>query len=140
GDLVMAGGLVRRGLAEQEFAYVGLQQERFGHFEAVEHPDDIAILQSRLLPADGAVGLLLQPILVHGHVLYELAVGARDRDEKGKKRPIWPQEPRQRLAECLARRRIEVIEEVPAQDAVDTSSFVFQTPGEDLRKGRGAVP
>src|SRR5204863_8891193 len=86
-------------LSKQKLADVRFQKKRFEDFQAVEQPDDVAVLQRRLPLTAGGVRLLLQRVFVHDHVFREPGVGGRDRREKTEQRPVRTQQLRQRASQ-----------------------------------------
>src|SRR5437867_3640624 len=117
----MTGRMSRwRPLPQEDLPRVALEEERFGDEQAVEHLDDVAVLQHELRPAGpGVIPVPERLRFADDLVLRECGAIHRLRAEKAHHGAAGPQHADDLARERSGGRRLEKIEDVPAQYAVD---------------------
>ena len=114
---------LRRGrLAEQHFAQVVLQEELLGDAERLEHPLDVAVQERTLLAAGGGIRTVLQRLSIDDDVFRVRRSVRRLRlhgAELRQQRAVRPEDANEVPGQRLGRRPIDVVEDVPAENAVD---------------------
>ena len=119
-------------LAEEHLAHRAFQQELFGDPQRLEHPLDVAIRQ-RLQPCraqpDTAGAADCAAIDDDIPRVPRLRAGLRlGGVEEREQRAVRAQNPRQLLRQRRRRRLVEIVEQIPAQDAVDAAGLLRKTP------------
>src|SRR5579862_9012954 len=125
-----------RGLAKQDLPQVVLQEERVGHAQAGEEPDDIAVEENRLASARGRIGAVLQVHLVRDDVLRVARVARLRGAEEAEQRAFGAQDARELIGERLCGGLVHIVDQVPAEDAVD-GGLLLRKPR--LQEGRQRV-
>src|SRR3954462_3879153 len=114
-------GRTSRPLPEEDFARIAFQQERLRYVKAVEHLDDVAVLQHELRPARALMMTMAERLgRFHDLELRERRTLHRLRAEEAHHGAAGPQHAHDLLCQCLGGRRLEEVEEVPAEHAVDS--------------------
>src|SRR5438270_88709 len=108
-----------RRLPKQDLSQIVLQQKGIRDAQAGEQPDDVAIEERGLTAACRRIRAMLQRHLVAddvlGVVLYLRLRGA----EEAEQRPVRSQDPRQLVGDLRRRRLVEIVDQIPAENAVD---------------------
>src|SRR5579862_7709089 len=107
------------GLAKQDFSKVVLKEKRIRHSQTREELDDVAVEQHRLAPARGGIRAVLQVHVVHDDELGVQRIAGTAGAEEPEERTVRTQDARQLIRELGCRRLVEVIDQVPAENAVD---------------------
>src|SRR5262245_8323689 len=138
-------GRTSRSLPEENLASVALQEERLRHVEAVEHLDDVAVLQHELRSAGALMVLVTQRLRLGDDLeLRERRAFERLGAEVPHDRAAGAQHTDDLLGERLRGGRLEEVEDIPAEHAVDARVLLHEALherfGERVARAVARVP
>src|SRR5262245_56240790 len=108
-----------RRLAEQDLPEVVLEQERIGDAQCREEADDVAVEENRLPSASRRIAAVLQLELVDDDVFGVASFARLCGAEETEQRALRTQEARELIGERLSGGTIEIVEDIPAENAID---------------------
>lgn len=106
-------------LSEEELSEIVLQQERVRNAQGREEANDVAVEQDRLPSARCRIRAVLQPELIDDDVFGVAGVARLRRTEKAEQRAFRSEQARELIGERLCGGAIQIVEDIPAEDAVD---------------------
>src|SRR5262245_9131061 len=106
-------------LSKEDLSEVVLQQERVRDAQGRKKADDVAVEQDRLASAGRRIRAVLQLELDDDDVFGVARVARLRRAEKAEQRAFRSQQARQLIGKRLRGSAIEVVENIPAENAID---------------------
>ena len=106
-------------LSEEELSEIVLQQERVRNAQGREKANDVAVEQDRLPSAGCRIRAVLQLELIDDDVFGVAGVARLRRAEKAEQRAFRSEQARELIGERLCGGAIQIVEDIPAEDAVD---------------------